>query len=390
MDLSIKSSTGVKYIGAIGRKTGSGIVLTPVGSVSETLFSQYGYDKGNSAYFEQEDAVTDTTLQFSESLDGFNFQHLIVHNNILYFGTDAGSLYAVDVNGPTSYTEKYKYTSSNDLSETTPTTGEFPDRDGEYAFIGDLSGNLHEIDGDGSGTKNVISSSTVSSPKPHLNSLYFESNGTVEAWPLESGAPEWTKSIGSSASVAVAISDGVVYAMSSDNNALYALDESDGSEQWTASTDNSLGAAAPVAAEDALFLADDNGVIYRFETDGSRTWTSSVPTNFFDTGIAVANGTVFVPAVDNNEFHAFDVSDGSTQWSLNDVWPFSSPIVAGDLVYYSTWANNQGVTARNVSDGSVAHRFTAGSSDFETRPWINNGIIYSISYGPTLHAWGGG
>lgn len=129
------------------------------------------------------------------------------------------------------------------------------------------------------------------------------------------------------------IVDGVVYVGSEDNN-VYALNESNGNLIWKYTTDD---------------------------------WVDSSPTDF--------NGTVYVTS-DDGVFYALNATNGNQLWNYSTGISYkpdlSSPAIVDDLVYIQSGGY---LYALNAATGISLWNYTTGG-DYEETPAVVNGIVY--------------
>lgn len=142
----------------------------------------------------------------------------------------------------------------------------------------------------------------------------------------------WQFTTGNWVTSSPAVSDGVVYVGSRDNN-LYAIDAVTGQEKW------------------------------RFATG---TWVTSSP--------AVSNSTVYVGSEDKN-LYAIDAVTGKEHWRFGTGGGVSSPpTVSDDVVYFGSADKN--LYAVNSVTGKEKWRFQAGG--MSTSPAVANGIVFAV------------
>ena len=142
----------------------------------------------------------------------------------------------------------------------------------------------------------------------------------------------WQFTTGNWVTSSPAVSDGVVYVGSRDNN-LYAIDAWTGQEKW------------------------------RFITG---TWVTSSP--------AVSNGSVYVGSEDKN-LYAIDAVTGKKQWQFaTGGGVSSSPTVSNDVVYFGSADKN--LYAVDAVTGKEKWRFQAGG--MSTSPAVADGVVFAV------------
>jgi outer membrane protein assembly factor BamB len=236
-------------------------------------------------------------------------------------------------------------------------------------------------------------------------------DGNVYALKAETGAPLWTRNIGSQTS-SPAVANGVVYVGTETQSAgfegtFYALDSATGNQLWSFPfgedmTSNpasvvdgvvyfnaSLGQTGEVYALNAntgaviwsqnsgedisSALAVSGGVVYLgFEAldavTGAVLW--DVGSEVYSP--AVANGLVYVGGNDRR-FWALKTKDGNRLWSRVLGAPlYTSPAVANGMVYVGS--DDGGILALNAETGERVWRYVPGPST--TAPAVANGVVY--------------
>ena len=177
-----------------------------------------------------------------------------------------------------------------------------------------------------------------------------------------------------------AVSAGVVYVGSSDDN-LYALRAKDGSKVWTFATKGPI-TSSPAVADGAVFVSSVDGNVYAVDaasgkakwtlrTGGERRFTApgihgmiprteSMPDPFdvLTSSPAVVDGTVYVGSGDHNVY-AIDARTGTVRWKFEtgDV-VHASPAVAGGVVYVGSW--DRYMYALDARSGAVVWKFATG------------------------------
>ena len=180
--------------------------------------------------------------------------------------------------------------------------------------------------------------------------------------------------------VAIAVSDGVVYA-AGEGGVLYAFSAETGTQRWTAQTNGNVIAAAAVADGTAYLIAQEVGpnpnpvvsTLYALKaTDGTERWRI----DDVDPGVALAvgNSAVYVsgsvhglnePA---NSLAAFDVKDGRKLWTAG-LYQAGAPVLVEGTVY--------------VTAGGAGGGVGAGNSDIYAVNAANGSVLWKTAIGPT-------
>ena len=134
-----------------------------------------------------------------------------------------------------------------------------------------------------------------SSPVVSAGVVVFGSDdGIVRAYDATTGAPKWSRGIGSEVRSSPAVDGGVVF-IGSDDHQLHALHRDDGTPLWSATVDpNYGGSTAPATVGGVVYVAGTAVVSAFAESNGSPVWTSPIANAGVLSSPAVANGVVFV------------------------------------------------------------------------------------------------
>lgn len=200
-----------------------------------------------------------------------------IAQDILYFTSDGGSLYAVNA------------------------------KSGEQVWA------VHFANNGVSSSPAVVNGVVYVGAAAHDPFHVVETNG-VYAFKASNGSPIWNYTGIGSVISSPSISKGVVYVGSFDSN-VYALNASNGDKIWNFTT--------------SVPLTNESGIIIQRNTGGP---VESSP--------AVADGIVYVGSYDHNVY-ALNATNGNKLWNYatgNIVR--SSPAVAGDVVYLGSEDNN--------------------------------------------------
>ncbi|MGC4120974.1 MAG: PQQ-binding-like beta-propeller repeat protein [Myxococcales bacterium] len=159
----------------------------------------------------------------------------------------------------------------------------------------------------------------------------------------------WTESFSQLRSPINVAADRTVFFLTSEPEALHALDGRTGKEKWTYST--SIAEAAPAIGQDGTVYLQDVSKVYALDGQtGTLKWSTSACDGAFTNryGPTVANGTVYVGGYQVHQYedmgrdskvHAFDAQTGAPKWQApvdSAVWV--TPAVGADgTVYVGTW-----------------------------------------------------
>ncbi len=172
--------------------------------------------------------------------------------------------------------------------------------------------------------------------------------GDVAALDAGTGAIVWKVRPGGPLRGAPTLANGHVYVMSQDNQ-IFALNQSDGAVQWTDSGTLQItgvfGVAAPAAAQGTVIAGYSSGEItaYRYE-NGRTLWGDALSRTSISTAVATLTDIDANPVIDRGRVFAigqggrmasYELTSGQRLWEIN-VAGISSPWVAGDWVFVVT------------------------------------------------------
>jgi outer membrane protein assembly factor BamB len=287
------------------------------------------------------------------------FSSPAVAEGVVYFGSNDGSLYAIDI---VSGTQKWKFqTKGRVVSSPAVANGlvYFAAYDGVLYSVSTADGQLRwkfQTAGERrfAGT-HLHGSEPAAESMPDPFDFYLSSpvvwNGTVffgsgdsniYALNATSGALNWKFKTGDVVHASPAIADGTLFIGSWDSY-FYALDAITGQEKWRFKTGedpeihNQVGIQSSAAVVDGtVYFGCRDSYFYAVDArTGQKKWAFSNQGSWVISSPAVADGTVYFATSDSGLFHALNAKTGSPVFSLKfNGWPmFSSPAVAGNMVY---------------------------------------------------------
>lgn len=169
--------------------------------------------------------------------------------------------------------------------------------------------------------------------------------GDVSAHEAATGKRLWKVRPGGPLRGAPAIGNGLVYAMSQDNQ-LFALNQADGSVQWTQSSGLELagifGAAAPAVGQGTVVVGFSSGELtaYRYE-NGRALWSDALSRTSISTSVARLADIDASPVIDRGRVFAIgqggrmismDLVTGQRLWEVN-LGGIAQPWVAGEWLF---------------------------------------------------------
>ncbi|WP_223262711.1 PQQ-binding-like beta-propeller repeat protein [Sphingobium sp. SCG-1] len=172
--------------------------------------------------------------------------------------------------------------------------------------------------------------------------------GDVAALNVADGAIVWKKRPGGPLRGAPTLANGHVYVMSQDNQ-IFALNQTDGETQWTESATLQVtavfGVAAPAAAQGTVIAGYSSGELnaYRYE-NGRTLWGDALSRTSISTAVATLTDIDADPVIDRGRVFAigqggrmasYELVSGQRLWEIN-IAGISTPSVAGEWVFVVT------------------------------------------------------
>ena len=172
--------------------------------------------------------------------------------------------------------------------------------------------------------------------------------GDVVALNAKDGSVIWRVRPGSPLRGSPTLANGQIYVLSQDNQ-LYALDQSDGKVAWTASgsleSQGVFGVAAPAAAQGTIVAGFSSGELnaYRYE-NGRSLWGDALSRTSISTSVSSLADIDADPVIDQGRVYAVgqggrmvatDITTGQRAWE-QDFAGLSTPAVAGEWIFLIT------------------------------------------------------
>jgi outer membrane protein assembly factor BamB len=267
---------------------------------------------------------------------------------LLYVGTDAGTLFAIDANGR----ERWTFATGKPIKAR-------PTVIGDALYVASDAGLLYKLD---KRTGREAWRATIDT-------------GSPERIPPTKEESRWDRYASS------VVSDGArVYVGSRDKN-LYAFDVASGREVWRVTTGDMI-TATPALHRDLVLVASFDGKVRALQTrDGKPRWSYDAKLPVAG-DLLVADGRVFVGSR-TYDLIALDAASGKEQWR-HYYW-FSwveSPAVVRDGVVYTGSSDATGVYAINVADGTRKWRTSVPGWAWARLAVTNDLVVASnVGYG---------
>lgn len=206
-----------------------------------------------------------------------------------------------------------------------------------------------------------------------------DTSGTVTSVSVADGEVRWSVDAGARTDVPIAVGDGVAVVLARDENArevtVSAFDEEDGSSAWDPITYRigSSASSAPAVADGIVFLGMADRFVRALGEGGQERWSALVLSVFSPaTSAAVADGTVYLADVGGG-LYALDAETGVRRWTyqFNELVLRSSPTRTGETVLLGL-------------NGGRLVALDAGSGHLVWESEASPGLLGTIAVGPDV------
>jgi outer membrane protein assembly factor BamB/pimeloyl-ACP methyl ester carboxylesterase len=214
----------------------------------------------------------------------------------------------------------------------------------------------------------VYSAPAVTNGVVYVGSL----DNNVYALDAATGAKIWNYTTGSQVYSSPAVADGKVYVGSSDYK-VYCLNAATGALIWNYTTSGRVG-SSPAVSDDRVFVgSDDNNVYCLNAATGALIWNYTTGGDVFSNP-AVADGKVYVGSKDD-KIYCLNAVDGALLWNYttgNDV--LSSPAVANGRVFVGS--NDKNFYCLDAATGAKIWNYTTSGDLLYSSPAVADDKVY--------------
>ncbi|MHB8596366.1 MAG: outer membrane protein assembly factor BamB family protein [Ktedonobacteraceae bacterium] len=243
----------------------------------------------------------------------------------------------------------------------------------QLVYFGTNNGYVYAVNKEGSRIWRYQTDSTSVTSSPTVaNGVVYVAATSLYALNASNGALLWSDTFSTGASSSPTVINGVIYIVEGDGN-LYALNANDGTQIWHYQIGMSGNATAPTVSNGVVYVGSSNNSLYALNsTDGSLLWQYQT-SGSINSSAAVSNGIVYIGSEDGT-MYALKAKNGSLLWHYqtgNAI--FSSPAVANGMVYFGS--NDTYVYALNASNGSLVWQYSTGGKVVSS-PTLLYGIVY--------------
>jgi len=348
-----------------------------INNISEGPWPSFGRDERNTRLSPYETSHINGTVNWTHNTGiALRSSPAIGSNGVMYFGSLAGDLYALDVEDGE---ELWTYPTDEAIISS-PAVSE-----DETIYFGSGDNNIYALNPDGSlrwkyeTEGRVYSSPTIDEDGNVYVGSYDHNLYSIDEygdlnWKFRSDSWLW-----SSPSIS---EEGVIYVGSGDNN-LYAINKTDGTEMWNYTTEGDIY-SSPAIGEDAIYFGSYDGNLYALDLEGDLKW--NITRDRIHTSPAVdEDNTVYFGTRDGK---VYAVREGEERWSYETGDRVrSSPAVSADgYVYVGSYDNK--FYALNTQ-GEKQWSYETGDSIFSSPAIGENGRIFVCSLDGIVYSFGG-
>lgn len=237
----------------------------------------------------------------------------------------------------------------------------------------------------------------------YMSFIDWQGHTSLKAFDLKNGNKIWSYSLEFSSIMPPAISDGILYFASTDEEVI-ALDANNGSEIWKTSiswqeySPMSFGSSSPTIYNGVLLVSNvalnsmTGELLWKYDCSLNAN-PNSVHSTTWSYGPTASNGLVYYSGheqfanYEQNEFiYAVDVKTGQEVWRQqvqNRDWSRTSLIAFSDNKLYFTTneSHNHYRYALNASTGEIVWKIEAdGRTNQESCPAVGYGMVFINSY----------
>ncbi len=238
--------------------------------------------------------------EFTPGLDQFDDAPCIAPDGTIYVGNEDSYLYALNPDG----TEKWKFLCENAFMHTPALA------DDGTIYIGEGNGIMYAINPDGTLKWQYTAVGFIEdSPSIGLDgTIYFSTLESILYALSPGGELKWRIELDAEyISTPTIDSDGTIY-IATNTNGFFAINP-DGAIKWHIENLNTSGEAVVIGPAGRLYISAQDNNLYALDRDGNTIWTFEVHAS---TPIIGADSTIYVGSSDNN-IYAIN-HDGSEKW----------------------------------------------------------------------------
>lgn len=300
----------------------------------------------------------------------------VISNGIIFFGSEDGSLYALD-----ERTGKLQW-----VFETSAPVRSTPAISAGRVYFGSDDGSIYAVSAStGKQTWRFETGAAVSSsPAVGRGVVYVGSeDGNLYALAEADGSELWRFESSKPIVSSPALVDGTIY-VGGDALTLYALDAATGSEKWRFEAGGAFR-STPAVTPASIFVGNNDRFLYAVDPEyGTELWRFETRSGVRSSA-AVSGEMIFVGSYDGNVY-GIDRGNGEERWRFSTASGIgSSPSVWQDTVYIGS--GDGFVLAIDADTGEQVWSFKTGSY-VTASPMVANGVVFVGSHDGNFYALG--
>ena len=339
-------------------------------------------------------------LKWAFKTNGKIFSSPVVHDGVVYIGSEDGNLYAIDEKtGKTHW--KFKtggaVHSSAAVYKNMVYIGSF---DGYYYAVDAKTGHLkwkfktggEQWSGEISflGFKPVdkymddlwdffLSSPVVNADAKNPSVFFGSSDGNVYALNADTGELKWKFGAKGSIHCSPVLYKNTLYIGSWDAN-LYAIDTESGKLRWQFETGSKLGfkgiESTVAVANDMVYFGARDPFLFALNAEtGKLVWKYDAAYSWIISSPVVANDVLYVGTSDTFALVALDAKTGTELYKFkSNGYVYDSPAIAGDTAYFGDFTGNF-FAVNTKSAGKEWNSFSTENRKLYASEILNNNFI---------------
>jgi outer membrane protein assembly factor BamB len=298
-----------------------------------------------------------------------------VFGNLVYTGSDDGSVYATDL---ATGSKVWSYKTGGAIQSS-------PVVHGGQVYVGSTDGKVYCLDSQ-TGVplwESQTGGAIYSSPAVISGKVYVGSaDSKVYCLDTQTGVRLWEYSTGGAVYSSPAIQAGKVCVGSTDGKML-CLDAQTGAKLWEYQTESAIYYSSPTIAEDKVYVGSYDSKLYCLDAQtGAKLWEYQTGSNIYYPSPTVASGKVYVGSYDN-KVYCLDAQSGVKLWEYQTGGAiYSSPAVVAGKVYVGS--NDNKVYCLDAQSGLKLWEYQTGGAIYSS-PAVVAGKVYVGSNDQNLY-----
>jgi len=263
-----------------------------------------------------------------------------LENGLLYFGSQDGNLYALDIK---TGAEAWSFQTGKPVNSSPAVSNGliFFQSNNGFTYALDSKSGKQRWKVDTGPDRTTDYDFLSSSPVVQSNIVYVAGgNGSLYALDANTGDQFWAVPTTGLYSLPVrsspAVAGGTVYFTT--QNSLLALDRKTGKQKWLYGP-NTVARSSPTIGDGIVVFGDNSSSIYALDSEtGAEKWKYRIKYYWVVSTAAIADDVVYIGG-DDSYLNALDAKTGNEKWRFKTkgetVW--SSPAIVDGVIYFGDW-----------------------------------------------------